>query len=229
MNKITFLFLLCMISLNVDAQRVVVKRGASTSSSTARSSSSKKLAIGTDIGSYIIGYFPLSVEYCLADWFTVEGNVGLVTKNYIKGSTVFSDFGNYYTGDAGTGFGFGATARFFYSEEAFDDGYYLGLTFRRLGYKSTFSEDYFEPSGQNAIIVSGERTLSFMEFGIVWGKEWLPEDYIMLDSYYGFGFVNQKQYVTTNSQAYNDEFDGTNARELPLSFIFGFKLSFLPY
>lgn len=228
MNKTTFLALLFIISFGVNAQRVVVKRPEGNEATPTKRSSVKDFSIGTDVGAYAIGYFPINVEYRLKDWVTVEGNIGLVTKNYVKSSFMFDDFGSIYRGDAKTGLGFGLVTKFFYADEAFDDGYYLGLSFRRLGYESSFSDSYYDGLTGEAVTTIGERTLSFMEFGLVWGKEWMPEDYFMLDSYYGFGLVNQKQYVSSNNTEYDLQNDGKNAREIPLSFILGLKICFLP-
>lgn len=228
MRKLVLLFCL-LLGFTAAAQRIVVRKGGgATESAKARTSSSTdyKLSLGTDIGAFAYGYFPVEAEYMLADWFTLEAGVGLTTKNYLRS---FISESYFESENSGIGFGGGLMARFFFDGDAMDEGWYMAILYRRLGYNSTATNinPYFgSPTAPSAgPLTTADISRTFTEVGVVYGREYMPSDRVMMELFYGFSLTSSKHMV--NSPELDGEYEMTSEIEIPLFFVFGFKIAFL--
>lgn len=228
-RSLFFVFVFGFMSCVAFGQRVVVKKSPvkiATVESIKRSDA--RFALGTDVGSIMIGYFPVTAEYRITDWFTLEVNGGLASRNYFK-SLLGKEFGGFHEGSVKLGYGFGAISRLFFEKDAFDDGFYMGFTYRRLAYFLDFEETWISFFQGVTTQVQGSRDIRFQEFGLIAGKEWAPAEKVMLDFYIGFGLAKTEIYVESDSDEYNSFNGGLIRPDLPFSFIFGAKASWRPF
>lgn len=237
MMRIGLLFALLLLSVEVFAQKVIVRKRTvdgqvQTEEQIAETSvyQQDKWALKLSIASMAIGDYGLSVEYLVTDWLTIEGGAGLLSKNYISEAFFDNPYGfnnifaagsyceacEYQYDRAVSTF---LRVKFFPDEDGLDEGEYWAITYNNRPYNGSAStlggsEDVDWKNTNNDI-------------GVIYGKQWDLGASMMLEAFYGGGIrfssiiAPYTFYDNTNNQSRTYSVEDTS-----FFIVLGFQLGY---
>jgi len=208
-----------MLSVECNAQAVVVRKRDLNSSSSVNSSmqvspSSSSANLGgmyysrynhslkISPASLIAGEIPLSYEHKVSDYLTMEGGFGLTTYNLTE--DLIRGYSERGDGETVSKLSYSAlfNTKFFPEGNAFQDGYYIGfnLNFRNYVQDFTTLDDF----GMDTTVSEFFR---WSDVGFTMGYQSRPSERMILDWYIGAG-IRQKSRSTTDYQQIFDPNSG---------------------
>lgn len=111
-----------------------------------------------------VGEIPLYFEYGFTEWFVVEAGLGITLTNYLDDLINFAiEDIEIPENDIKPNLSYTIAAKFFINEDAFDDGYYVGL---QHNYRK-YSREFTEIRGTNGEVLQENKT--FRDIGITYG------------------------------------------------------------
>ena len=239
MMRIALLFALLLLSVEVFAQKVIVRKRTvdgqvqteEQMTETPPDDRQEKLALKFNIASMAIGEFALSLEYLVSDWLTIEGGAGMLTSNYLSdaifdnpfgfnnvfGDVLYCEYCDYEYENAVSTF---LRVKFFPNQDALDDGVYLALTYNNRPYSGIASV----PDGLETI----PWKYTSNDFGVVYGRQWDLGTSIMMEAFYGGGI--RFSDIIAPYEIYdipNNRIDSYPQEETSIFFMLGFQLGYL--
>ena len=211
-----FIFLLTIatiVSVEVSAQAVIVRKrdlnstGSSMTNSSVRISPSSanasmnglfysrySHAFKFNAASLITGELPVAYEHKTSDYLTVEGGVGVTTYNLIE--DLIRGYSLRTDGETVSGLSYSAlfNMKFFPEGNAFKDGYYMALNFNFRNYAQNFS-----PSSNLAADTTMNESFSWSDLGLTMGYHSRPSEKIMFDWYIGAGLRQKNRAISTST------------------------------
>ncbi len=239
MMRIALLFALLLLSVEVFAQKVIVRKRTvdgqvqteEQMTETPPDYRQENLVLKFNIASMAIGEYGLSLEYLVNDWLTIEGGAGLLTNNYLStaffdnpfgfnnvfGDALYCEFCDYEYQNAVSTF---LRVKFFPNEDALDDGVYFALTYNNRPYSGIASV----PDGLETI----PWKYTSNDFGVVYGRQWDLGTSIMMEAFYGGGI--RFSDIIAPYEIYdipNNRIDSYPQEETSIFFMLGFQLGYL--
>jgi hypothetical protein len=189
-------------------------------------------AVKFNVAPFFAGHYPVSVEYRLSPYVTVEGGLGLTTHNSLDAfinEAVVWDNNSFYSADSRVrpGSSQSANIKVFPGGDSYDDGFYLGFFIQNRRYNKLFTgaEENFTSFKQN------------FDQGLMIGTQLRSSERIMVDlsmglsnRYVNFPLVLEDYTIdpVTGQERYVARLDETqNARSQNLGFFVGIKLGYL--
>ena len=225
--------------------QVTVKRysvDGTTSSSTSGSRSTERnrqrqlnrypTALKFNVAPFFAGHYPVSLEYRLSPYVTVEGGLGLTTHNSLDAfinEAVVWDNNAFYTADSRVrpGSSQSANIKVFPGGDSYDDGFYLGFFIQNRRYNKLFTgaDENFTSFKQN------------FDQGLMIGTQLRSSERVMVDlsmglsnRYVNFPLVLQDYTIdpVTGQERYLARLDETqDGRSRNIGFFVGIKLGYL--
>ena len=201
MRILKLLLFFCLLGYQLHAQRVIIKNKTGTETSKKPSPEyDSRIAIKYNIGNAAIGEFPISIEYAIADRYTVEAGIGLLHGNYLI-NLIFNPFTlindrwdtpKFNCEDCDLSYklnsSFFIKAKYFYDDSYFKGSYYsLGISYRPyLGVASLQNS-----TGLNQV----DWYTKVWELNFTKGSHLFDDEHFLLDIYYGGGILYKNMQV----------------------------------
>ncbi|MBM3433234.1 MAG: hypothetical protein FJX93_00555 [Bacteroidetes bacterium] len=189
-------------------------------------------ALKFNVAPFFAGHYPVSLEYRLSPYVTVEGGLGLTTHNgldaFINEAVVW-DNNAFYSADSRVrpGSSQSANIKIFPGGDSYDDGFYLGFFIQNRSYSKLFA-------GADQNFVSFKQNF---DQGLMIGTQLRSSDRIMVDlsmglsnRYVHFPVVVEDYTIdlVTGQERYVARLDETqDGRSQNLGFFVGIKLGYL--
>jgi hypothetical protein len=213
-----------------------------TSSSTSGSRSTERnrqrqlnrypTALKFNVAPFFAGHYPVSLEYRLSPYVTVEGGLGLTTHNSLDAfinEAVVWDNNAFYTADSRVrpGSSQSANIKVFPGGDSYDDGFYLGFFIQNRRYNKLFTgaDENFTSFKQN------------FDQGLMIGTQLRSSERVMVDlsmglsnRYVNFPLVLEDYTIdpVTGQERYVARLDETqDGRSRNIGFFVGIKLGYL--
>jgi hypothetical protein len=224
----------------VTVKRYSVDGTTSTSSSGSRNAERARqrqldrypTALKFNVAPFFAGHYPVSLEYRLSPYVTVEGGLGLTTHNSLDAfinEAVLWDYNAFYSADSRVrpGSSQSANIKVFPGGDSYDDGFYLGFFIQNRRYSKLFT-------GAEQDFVSFKQNF---DQGLMIGTQLRSSDRIMVDLSIGLSnrYVNFPVVVedytidpVTGQERYVARLDeAQDGRSQNLGFFIGIKLGYL--
>jgi hypothetical protein len=189
-------------------------------------------ALKFNVAPFFAGHYPVSLEYRLSPYVTVEGGLGLTTHNSLDAfinEAVLWDYNAFYSADSRVrpGSSQSANIKVFPGGDSYDDGFYLGFFIQNRRYSKLFT-------GAEQDFVSFKQNF---DQGLMIGTQLRSSDRIMVDLSMGLSnrYVNFPVVVedytidpVTGQERYVARLDeAQDGRSQNLGFFIGIKLGYL--
>jgi hypothetical protein len=189
-------------------------------------------ALKFNVAPFFAGHYPVSLEYRLSPYVTVEGGLGLTTHNSLDAfinEAVLWDYNAFYSADSRVrpGSSQSANIKVFPGGDSYDDGFYLGFFIQNRRYSKLFT-------GAEQDFVSFKQNF---DQGLMIGTQLRSSDRIMVDLSIGLSnrYVNFPVVVedytidpVTGQERYVARLDeAQDGRSQNLGFFIGIKLGYL--
>lgn len=223
MNRIFFAVLLAVaLGSTADAQTVIVRKrdlnAGQLQTAAPRVSTLPSQQAGLYYSRYnhavkvsptalVAGDIPFSYEHKMNSYFTLEGGVGITTRNYIEDFIRGYSFRTDGTTINKPSFSFSINAKFFPDGNAFQDGYYVALN---LGHRQ-YAQEFQTVNDMNIDTVFNE-SFNWNDFGFTMGYQSRPSERMIFDWYIGAGIRQKNRQVTEYQQIFDPNtgiFNGT--------------------
>ncbi|MFM6999370.1 MAG: hypothetical protein ACKOX0_09080 [Bacteroidota bacterium] len=224
----------------VTVKRYSVDGTTSTSSSGSRNAERARqrqldrypTALKFNVAPFFAGHYPVSLEYRLSPYVTVECGLGLTTHNSLDAfinEAVLWDYNAFYSADSRVrpGSSQSANIKVFPGGDSYDDGFYLGFFIQNRRYSKLFT-------GAEQDFVSFKQNF---DQGLMIGTQLRSSDRIMVDLSMGLSnrYVNFPVVVedytidpVTGQERYVARLDeAQDSRSQNLGFFVGIKLGYL--